>query len=177
MKKNNPNYENYEANPNYDDGSMNTKDFLIGALIGGMVGAATALFLAPKSGKELREDINLQAGSLKERASDWTDIARVKGYDIAVEVKDKTANLTKIVQEQSNVMMEKVKTLSPALNDVEVEVEVEIGVEEAKKPQEALQETAATITEKLEETKKAFDDTEKTVHQSASADNKNKAGQ
>ncbi|WP_203361456.1 YtxH domain-containing protein [Bacillus sp. REN10] len=168
MKKNNP---NYEANSNYDDGSMNTKDFLIGALIGGMVGAATALFLAPKSGKELRENINLQAGSLKERASDWTDMARVKGYDLATEVKDKTASLTKVVQEQSNAVMGKVKTLAPANTQLEDEAV------KAAEPQEALQEAAVTLTEKLEETKKAFDDTEKTVQQAASVDHTNKADQ
>lgn len=174
MTKKNLNYENYEANPNYDDGSMNTKDFLIGALIGGMVGAATALFLAPKSGKELREDINVQTDFLKERASDWKDIARVKGYDMAAEVKDKTANLTKVVQEQSNVVMEKVKNLSPASTQ---EVQETNEVAEVSEPQEALQETAVTVTEKLEETKKAFDDTEKTVQQTDSADSENKADQ
>ena len=44
-------------------GDMNTKDFLIGTLIGGIVGATTALFLAPKSGKELRSDISDQASA------------------------------------------------------------------------------------------------------------------
>ena len=32
------------------DNGINTKDFLIGALVGGIVGAVTALLLAPKSG-------------------------------------------------------------------------------------------------------------------------------
>lgn len=36
---------------------INSKDFLIGTLIGGIIGATTALFLAPKSGKELRDEI------------------------------------------------------------------------------------------------------------------------
>ncbi len=51
------------------EGSINAKDFLIGSLIGGIVGAATALFLAPKSGKELRDDLNTHAGTLKEKAA------------------------------------------------------------------------------------------------------------
>ncbi len=46
---------------------MNTKDFLIGTLVGGIVGATTALFLAPKSGKELRSDISEQAYNAKEK--------------------------------------------------------------------------------------------------------------
>jgi gas vesicle protein len=46
-----------------------TKDFLLGALIGGVVGAATALLLSPKSGKEIRstfhdiKDMTLSKGS------------------------------------------------------------------------------------------------------------------
>ncbi|MGV3487537.1 MAG: YtxH domain-containing protein [Tuberibacillus sp.] len=38
------------------DKSTNTGSFILGAVIGGLVGAATALLLAPKSGKELRGD-------------------------------------------------------------------------------------------------------------------------
>ncbi|MFD0958538.1 YtxH domain-containing protein [Paenibacillus chungangensis] len=39
----------------------NKGGFLLGALAGGVIGSITALLLAPKSGKELREDIALQA--------------------------------------------------------------------------------------------------------------------
>jgi gas vesicle protein len=42
---------------NQQNEGMNAKDFLIGTLIGGLVGAATALLLSPKSGPELRGDI------------------------------------------------------------------------------------------------------------------------
>ena len=49
------------------DNGINTKDFLIGALVGGIVGAVTALLLAPKSGKEMRSDLNFQAHALKEK--------------------------------------------------------------------------------------------------------------
>lgn len=35
-----------------------TKGFLLGALAGGVVGSITALLLAPKPGKELRQDIS-----------------------------------------------------------------------------------------------------------------------
>jgi gas vesicle protein len=33
------------------------KDFLLGAVVGGLVGAAVALMLAPKPGKEFRKDV------------------------------------------------------------------------------------------------------------------------
>lgn len=38
-----------------------SKGFLFGALAGGIVGSITALLLAPKPGKELRQDISTQA--------------------------------------------------------------------------------------------------------------------
>jgi gas vesicle protein len=38
-----------------------TKGFLLGALAGGVVGSVTALLLAPKAGKELRQDISTGA--------------------------------------------------------------------------------------------------------------------
>ena len=38
-------------------GNDYTKGFIIGALVGGVAGALTALLLAPKSGAELRQDI------------------------------------------------------------------------------------------------------------------------
>lgn len=38
--------------------SHNGKEFFVGALIGGVVATGLSLFLAPKTGKELREDIN-----------------------------------------------------------------------------------------------------------------------
>ncbi|MFS0775653.1 YtxH domain-containing protein [Neobacillus sp. 3P2-tot-E-2] len=44
-----------------------SSSFLLGALIGGLVGAAAAIFLAPKSGRDLRSTLNNQAGTLKEK--------------------------------------------------------------------------------------------------------------
>lgn len=42
--------------------------FLLGAIIGGAVGAAVALLYAPKSGKELREDLADKGGDLYDKA-------------------------------------------------------------------------------------------------------------
>jgi gas vesicle protein len=44
-----------------------SKGFILGALIGGVVGAATAAFLIPKSGNELRQIINEQATNLMDK--------------------------------------------------------------------------------------------------------------
>ncbi|MFP7299472.1 YtxH domain-containing protein [Neobacillus niacini] len=58
-------YESRELNQNKSEDSSSS--FLLGALIGGLVGAAAAIFLAPKTGKDLRSTLNNQAETLKEK--------------------------------------------------------------------------------------------------------------
>ncbi|MEM4261110.1 MAG: YtxH domain-containing protein [Candidatus Woesearchaeota archaeon] len=47
-----------------------TKGFIFGTIIGGAIGAITALLLAPKSGKELRQDIAEKSSEIYGKASD-----------------------------------------------------------------------------------------------------------
>ncbi|OKL36212.1 YtxH domain-containing protein [Domibacillus mangrovi] len=163
-----PQYDNLDLNTDRynNDDSINTKDFIIGALCGAFIGAATALMVAPKSGRELRDDLNVQAGSLKERASGLTDTA-----------KDKTSTLTKTVQEQSTAIVDKVKSLksgdksaNSALGneeDADANSIVE-NVDGAVK--DTVDTTADAAKSKLDETKKAFDDMENSSSVLASAD-------
>ncbi|MGD6967886.1 YtxH domain-containing protein [Rossellomorea vietnamensis] len=139
------------------EGSINAKDFLIGSLIGGIVGAATALFLAPKSGKELRDDLNTHAGTLKEKSGQWRETAMERGNELASAAKEKTSGITKTVQEQSTNLVNKVKS---GKNEDSSEV-----TGEEQLPVETEQNDAQELNQKLEETKKAFDDTEQTIKQ------------
>ncbi|MFK4997438.1 YtxH domain-containing protein [Bacillus sp. N9] len=50
-----------------NDKNNQTSNFMTGIIVGSIVGAATALLIAPKSGKELRSDINEQVEALKEK--------------------------------------------------------------------------------------------------------------
>ena len=68
--------------------NSNVGAFLLGAIIGGGAAAVTALLFAPKSGDELRKDLNKQAQLARDAALDYRDIAYQKGsaiYDTAVE--------------------------------------------------------------------------------------------
>ncbi|MFC9541888.1 YtxH domain-containing protein [Lysinibacillus sp. NPDC056959] len=87
----------------YEEERVNMKDFVIGALVGGIVGAAAGLLLAPKSGKDLLSDVAVQAVNLKDKSADFSTTA-----------KDKTVQLSKQIQEQSTQLVEKVKTLKSA---------------------------------------------------------------
>ncbi|KON70436.1 hypothetical protein AKG34_17820 [Peribacillus butanolivorans] len=91
--------------------SINSKDFMIGALIGGMIGAATALFMAPKTGKELRSDLNEQARNLSEKTEKLRQTAMEKGTALADTAKEKTSSVTEIVSNKSSGIVNKVKSL------------------------------------------------------------------
>ncbi|WP_349408183.1 YtxH domain-containing protein [Pseudalkalibacillus sp. SCS-8] len=95
-----------EQNQNQSNSSIDTKDFLIGSLIGGIVGATTALLLAPKSGRELRTDINDQAIQLKDKSTEMASVA-----------KEKSSNLAQTVSTQTSQAANKVKELSASMKD------------------------------------------------------------
>lgn len=51
---------------------MSPKDFLVGAVVGSLLGTASALLMAPKSGKRLRQDISDVCCDISEKAQDAT---------------------------------------------------------------------------------------------------------
>ena len=148
----------YESVQDQSNNHINTKDFLIGTLVGGIVGALTALFLAPKSGKELRGDLNDQAYLLREKTESLRETAIEKSSEITSTVKDKTSALSKKVSEQSQGLVNKVKGIKAGVEDEQSEGENAI---------DQLFETDVNsdIQQKLEETKKAFDETESKMNQ------------
>lgn len=105
---------------------LNTKDFVIGAIIGGVVGAATALFLAPKSGKDLRNDVSGQFISLKDKTDDLRVAVTQKGNDLAAATKEKTIQLKDKAVDAGNKLKETVKEQKEKmLKNDEVETEEE----------------------------------------------------
>jgi gas vesicle protein len=153
--------QSYGMSNRYDDlydyeEESGSKDFLIGVLVGGIIGAATALFLAPKSGKELISDINTRTNELKEKSKEYTDSSS-----------DAAGGFAQQVKEQSNKVVDKVKNLkneqSPmddgtASSEGEESIEmldtVQSGIESTeKKGQEAFTSTANALKEAVEEVK------------------------
>ncbi|MGM9927101.1 MAG: YtxH domain-containing protein [Bacillus sp. (in: firmicutes)] len=127
--------------------SINTKDFMIGALIGGITGALAALLLAPKSGRELRQDLNEGAKHLTERTEKLRKTAAERGSEFAEAAKCKTSNLTEAVSKQSAVILDNVKSLRHKEKGNEEDV---VSAEDAKR--------------KLEEAQQAFVETEKQLN-------------
>ncbi|MFD1777592.1 YtxH domain-containing protein [Fredinandcohnia salidurans] len=123
-------------------GKNSGSNFILGTIVGAAVGAATALFLAPKTGQEFRRQINDQASVVKE----------------------KTNSLSKTISEQSNQILTKVKDFKPPTGQIEPEVElennesvVESAIEETNQDSAG---SAQLFQEKLAEAKQALDDAE-----------------
>lgn len=134
--------------------------FVLGAIIGGAAAAITALLFAPKSGKELRQDIADEFDNVMDTVYDYRDIAVEKGTelvevakettdDIKVTLKDTTQNLKSQLSETSDKVahdfkkakdevdrsVEEIKDDATVAKDVAVEVaeEAKTEVEEATK--------------------------------------------
>ncbi|MBM6616408.1 YtxH domain-containing protein [Bacillus suaedaesalsae] len=113
-------------------------DFVAGAVIGALVGAATALFLAPKAGKELRADFNETASSVKSIKS-----LTEKGSELAEVAKEKTISLSQVVAEQSSVILDMIKEVTNQTKDH--------NVVDKDKPVELLEEVSTTATKSQED--------------------------
>lgn len=133
-------------NGRHGQNGSNSKGFLLGALLGAAAGAAAALFLAPKSGKDMRQGINEQASLLKEKSGRLRELAADKKSQITEAAKEKTNQIKEKLSLQSTEMINKVKGLKEAENETNLEQESSS--------------VGSDIQRKLEETKKAFDETE-----------------
>jgi gas vesicle protein len=80
---------------------LHPKEFLAGAIIGGVVGAAAALLMAPKSGEELREDIADKVQEISENTHDFADDIHEKGKRFA---NNASSGASSIVDQASDVI-------------------------------------------------------------------------
>lgn len=82
-----------------------SKGFLIGALVGGAVGAITALLLAPKSGKELREDISRKSNELMDKAQDLIGDKQEQAMSSINQGKIQAEKIVQTAKEQAGSLM------------------------------------------------------------------------
>lgn len=152
----------YDVNGSMRETNSNSKDFVTGAIVGGLAGALAALLLAPKSGKELRGTLNEQTSSLKNKSVDLASVA-----------KEKASGLKDTVSQQSSTIVNKVKDMkaksentSQNTDGEEDELqEVPTSMAETSSMENTHTATGEEIQKKLEETQKAFDDTESKLNQ------------
>ncbi|MEO8354432.1 MAG: YtxH domain-containing protein [Chloroflexota bacterium] len=74
-----------------------TKPVLTGLLVGGLIGAATALLFAPRSGEETRAELRGKAMEIRDRTTetvkDTVEQAKVKAYELKDNVVEKADEL------------------------------------------------------------------------------------
>lgn len=66
-----------------------SKGIVLGTIIGGAIGAATALLLAPKAGKELRQELSEKSNEYYSKTSDYlSDAERKVGHNVKTTVNE-----------------------------------------------------------------------------------------
>lgn len=107
------------------DNNMNGKDFVLGALVGGIIGAAAALLLAPKSGRELRQDIGEGYQVVVEKTTEIAGDLSQKGQVLVDQAKEKGTELVGKAKDVTNQVIGDVKAWREGRKAVEEEVSVE----------------------------------------------------
>jgi gas vesicle protein len=96
---------------------LDGKDFIIGAVVGGLLGAMAALLLAPKSGRELRQDITEQYSTVSDKTQQIASTVSEKTLQIANTVGEKTASIAKTATTQTTEWVDKAKDVAGTVID------------------------------------------------------------
>ncbi|HEX9740372.1 MAG TPA: YtxH domain-containing protein [Ignavibacteriaceae bacterium] len=81
------------------------KGLLIGLLIGGAIGAIAGLLFAPKSGRELRQDIKNKSDEYLDDAERYVADARTKAKDLINEGKKRSERLISDAKTKSDELL------------------------------------------------------------------------
>jgi gas vesicle protein len=81
--------------------------FLIGFVVGGLVGAAVSLMLAPQSGEETRAMIKEKAIELKDKAAETTEEAYARAEAAAAEARARAEEWAKIARERAEELQKR----------------------------------------------------------------------
>jgi gas vesicle protein len=116
----------------------NKECFVLGTFIGAAVAGLTALLLAPKSGKEVRDDIKDHTVKTKDQAKDYVNKAKDKG----IELKD-------TVRQASSDYLDSASATYEQLTN-QVGTELDKAGENLDKIKEEAKETAENFKEKMD---------------------------
>lgn len=138
----------------YDDSSAGS--FLVGAIVGGVIGAAAALFLAPKTGKEMREDFSTQAVHLKEKGIEISTIAKDKAVEYSAVAKDKATEYSAVAKDKATEYSAVAKDKATEFSAIAKDKAAEFGSSAKEKTDEVaktFQEQSEQIVDKVKSIK------------------------
>ena len=93
--------------------------FLIGFVVGGLVGAAVSLMLAPQSGEDTRALIKEKAIELKNSATETTEEAYARAQAAAADARARAEEFAKIARERAEELQKRGQiALDSAMNSV-----------------------------------------------------------
>lgn len=81
--------------------------FLLGLLVGGLMGAAIAILMTPQSGEETRKLLREKAEQAGTKAKDLACDVKAKATELAEEVKGKAGELAKDFKDRASELLEK----------------------------------------------------------------------
>jgi gas vesicle protein len=116
------------------------QSYFAGFLIGGLVGAAVALIMAPRSGRETREEILVRSGEVRDRAEDTVDEAVMRLRAVA---RDVSARAEELRAQSATAFDEGQRQLARAMEETR------------KTAEEAVEEIRRVAVEAVNETRKA----------------------
>ncbi|WP_052404769.1 YtxH domain-containing protein [Bacillus rubiinfantis] len=142
----------------YEEG---TGSFVLGALVGGVIGAAAALLFAPKTGKELRHTISNNAGSITTKAEQLSDLVKTKTVDLSHELFEQSTSALNKVRGGNDGQQETEKDKEPEVQYISLVHTSESATPKAIKKGKLQDED---IRKKLVETQLAFDEQESRIN-------------
>lgn len=105
------------------DSGMEAGAFFAGVLIGGLVGAATALLMAPSAGDETRRKLSERGESFRDRASDMMDDARERAEVTVADARRKAESIVADARRKAEVIVTDAKDrMNKKASDVDVTV-------------------------------------------------------
>ena len=125
------------------DENKTAKGLLLGFVTGGIVGAALALLYAPKSGKELRNDIKIKKDELMDDTTEYLHIAKSKATDLINEGRRKSEELISDAKKKAGTLIDDANSI---LNDAK---------EKATTTNEATKDKLTTESDKVKDAFKA----------------------
>ncbi len=130
------------------------KGLLLGLLTGGAIGAAFALLYAPKSGKELREEIKSKSDDYLEDAEKYLTEAKDKAINLINEGKKKSDKLIKDAKIKSDKLM---KDAEKVMHDAKLKTSdyLKTGKETAGQKRDQIKTAIKAGVDAYKETKKS----------------------
>lgn len=118
-----------------NDSSSEFGAFLAGFVIGGLVGAAAALILAPQSGSETRSQIVGKSHEVREAGSRRAHQARESANDYMQDIGDLASEKGHQVQEQARIVLDSGRKSMPSEEELGTLANEEISRAENEAPE------------------------------------------